>query len=657
MPQSASVIKALQDCVATEVTGLRSIRSPESLHQEQVKRITDASVSRLCEPHDADPQSHFKETLLQHSKSLRALDYDYQKGLVVANEEYERQVDVVLLQLCGRLIKTMGPVMVRATLESIARESPGEFENYLPKGVCDGFEESSAEGNSMQVATEPGVAKENSRSSQSTVTAGLTSAATRSVTESPGVDCSSYITRAQSKRQKTTPTETSPSRPQFEHASNSHEFNHQNENEVSLITHDSPADGPNPDSLEEPRVAIQNGHVDLQQGDERQVNGQDDVEALENIAVKVKKEALSQGRELPPFIQKLCRFLESKKNEHIIRWSDNGDSILILDENALAKTLIPEAFKHNSYASFVRMLNLYGFQKRVGLSDCSMRAIERKDKRQGEYYSRFFCRRHPNLLWLIHRSPEQASSNDGVGENDEENNSSGQDLTAASHVSPSTGRSITARNGPMVSSEHHLLNLTDVDGKIIESIKRPDPWSSSVVEILQIPVIRDVKIRPRRTFTEQQLAKVCNQSDPKGSRLLACLIQAGGKILQGECSWCQIGQGPFEECIILDGKASKCGNCEWTRHGCDAKWTVYQIKTTLCRSDASRQQCLRWVPGEKLFKLQVLTQSEPEEIWGDWPKNSDFGIPLREIEEVRWSAEAWRGGNANIVERRGRTAV
>ncbi|KFG77601.1 hypothetical protein MANI_021620 [Metarhizium anisopliae] len=64
MPQFASVIKALQDCVATEVTGLRSIRSPESLHQEQVKRITDASVSRLCEPHDADPRSHFKETLV-----------------------------------------------------------------------------------------------------------------------------------------------------------------------------------------------------------------------------------------------------------------------------------------------------------------------------------------------------------------------------------------------------------------------------------------------------------------------------------------------------------------------------------------------------------------------------------------------------------------
>ena len=75
----------------------------------------------------------------------------------------------------------------------------------------------------------------------------------------------------------------------------------------------------------------------------------------------------------------------------------------MLDEDEFAKTLIPELFKHNNYASFVRQLNMYGFHKRVGLSDNSMKASERKNKSPSEYYNPYFKRGHPNLLWLINK--------------------------------------------------------------------------------------------------------------------------------------------------------------------------------------------------------------------------------------------------------------
>jgi len=87
----------------------------------------------------------------------------------------------------------------------------------------------------------------------------------------------------------------------------------------------------------------------------------------------------------------------------------------VIDEDEFAKTLIPELFKHNNYASFVRQLNMYGFHKKVGLSDNSMRASERKNKNPSEYSNPYFKRGKPNLLWLI-RKPNNAPSK-GSGKN------------------------------------------------------------------------------------------------------------------------------------------------------------------------------------------------------------------------------------------------
>jgi heat shock transcription factor len=105
--------------------------------------------------------------------------------------------------------------------------------------------------------------------------------------------------------------------------------------------------------------------------------------------------------------------LDESRNTDLIRWSDKGDSFIVLDEDEFAKTLIPELFKHNNYASFVRQLNMYGFHKRVGLSDNSMKASERKNKSPSEYYNPYFRRGHPNLLWLINKPKSGGSKKKG----------------------------------------------------------------------------------------------------------------------------------------------------------------------------------------------------------------------------------------------------
>ncbi|MCJ1432085.1 stress-responsive transcription factor hsf1 [Xylographa pallens] len=131
-------------------------------------------------------------------------------------------------------------------------------------------------------------------------------------------------------------------------------------------------------------------------------NNNDD-EALAQRALVAKREAQAKRKSIPPFVQKLSSFLDESRNTDLIRWSSRGDSFIVLDEDEFAKTLIPELFKHNNYASFVRQLNMYGFHKKVGLSDNSMRASERKNKSPSEYYNPYFKQHKPNLLWLIQK--------------------------------------------------------------------------------------------------------------------------------------------------------------------------------------------------------------------------------------------------------------
>ncbi|KAL8365758.1 hypothetical protein RB595_004506 [Gaeumannomyces hyphopodioides] len=155
------------------------------------------------------------------------------------------------------------------------------------------------------------------------------------------------------------------------------------------------------------------------------VDENDNIQLLEEKAARAKRDAQANRKQIPPFVQKLSSFLEEAKNTELIRWSQQGDSFIVLDEDEFAKTLIPELFKHNNYASFVRQLNMYGFHKRVGLSDNSMKASERKNKSPSEYYNPYFKRGHPNLLWLINKpknggSKKKGKKDDGDGDSEED---------------------------------------------------------------------------------------------------------------------------------------------------------------------------------------------------------------------------------------------
>ncbi|KAH7155348.1 hypothetical protein B0J13DRAFT_223764 [Dactylonectria estremocensis] len=241
---------------------------------------------------------------------------------------------------------------------------------------------------------------------------------------------------------------------------------------------------PNFDASADPWGNFGEENALLQQNPTETLTEQENLEMLEEMASKAKRESQAKRKQIPPFVQKLSSFLEERKNEDLIRWSEKGDSFIVLDEDEFAKTLIPELFKHNNYASFVRQLNMYGFHKRVGLSDNSMRASERKNKSPSEYSNPYFRRGHPNLLWLINKpkggSKAKKGNKNGEGDNDSEEEVGieeglGQGL-GTSNIP--TGRSLPAADSqPMPKKEMVVIReeLNKVRGQqklILDAINR-----------------------------------------------------------------------------------------------------------------------------------------------------------------------------------------
>ena len=85
---------------------------------------------------------------------------------------------------------------------------------------------------------------------------------------------------------------------------------------------------------------------------------------------------------------------------HIGGWSEDGRSLIVRDVDAFTRTVVPSAFKHSNWASFVRQLNYYGFKKvRVSAS-----APE-----ECEFRHELFQRGRPELVAQIRR-PEPSPS-------------------------------------------------------------------------------------------------------------------------------------------------------------------------------------------------------------------------------------------------------
>ncbi|KAI0594207.1 HSF-type DNA-binding-domain-containing protein [Biscogniauxia sp. FL1348] len=73
--------------------------------------------------------------------------------------------------------------------------------------------------------------------------------------------------------------------------------------------------------------------------------------------------AQGAGNNSSDFVRKLYKMLEDPAYSEVVRWGDQGDSFVVLENEKFTKTILPKHFKHSNFASFVRQLNKYDFHK------------------------------------------------------------------------------------------------------------------------------------------------------------------------------------------------------------------------------------------------------------------------------------------------------
>ncbi|KAJ8663521.1 hypothetical protein O0I10_000763 [Lichtheimia ornata] len=110
---------------------------------------------------------------------------------------------------------------------------------------------------------------------------------------------------------------------------------------------------------------------------------------------------VSLQRSVPAFLNKLFSMVNDPTTDDMIRWSNDGTSFIVQGHEEFAKVVLPRFYKHNTFASFVRQLNMYDFHKIPHIQQGVL--ISDSKHEIWEFNNPNFQRGRPDLLTLVAR--------------------------------------------------------------------------------------------------------------------------------------------------------------------------------------------------------------------------------------------------------------
>lgn len=115
-----------------------------------------------------------------------------------------------------------------------------------------------------------------------------------------------------------------------------------------------------------------------------------------DVRAPPRRRAKKDAQEDQPIFLRKAYAMVSACPADIGGWSEKGDTVIIKNVKAFSEKIIPTAYKHNNFSSFVRQLNFYGFRK------VKSESLQNPD--WWEFRHPSFLRGKPHLLSEIKRS-------------------------------------------------------------------------------------------------------------------------------------------------------------------------------------------------------------------------------------------------------------